>query len=35
MHRKQASVTQRVETAMSAERTATWKGVKVGVESVS
>ena len=35
LHRKHASVTQRVETAMRAESTATWNEVKVGFESVA
>ena len=33
LQRKQAKVTQRVETAIRAESTATWNEVKVGVES--
>ena len=35
LQRKQASVTQRVETAMRAESTATWNEVKVAGESVA
>ena len=34
LHKKQAKVTHKVETAIRAERTATWNGVKVASESV-
>ena len=34
LHKKQARVTHKVETAIRAERTATWNGVKVASESV-